>query len=146
MLPDVVDDFAISNPSCKDFEPLLFSCYAFCNKLGGGLSVGISTMTLQWVILPSTSFLMCVGYIQSVWVCHIFSFSIALWATEQVRAAMMKAWWQLLLYCFHLCPSHYCWWGWCSSASTQSTRSDAPRFRNCWPQCSESFCFNLTGI
>ncbi|XP_041701787.1 sodium-dependent lysophosphatidylcholine symporter 1-like isoform X2 [Coregonus clupeaformis] len=49
MLPDVVDDFALRNPCCKDLEPLFFSCYAFCSKLGGGLSVGISTMTLHFV-------------------------------------------------------------------------------------------------
>lgn len=51
MLPDVVDDFAMRNPTCKDLEPLFFSCYAFCNKLAGGLSAGVSTMTLQWVKL-----------------------------------------------------------------------------------------------
>ncbi|KAA8591380.1 hypothetical protein FQN60_002323, partial [Etheostoma spectabile] len=49
MLPDVVDDFAARHPSCKDLEPLLFSCYAFCSKLAGGVSVGISTMILQFV-------------------------------------------------------------------------------------------------
>uniref|UniRef100_A0A3Q1CDF4 Major facilitator superfamily (MFS) profile domain-containing protein n=1 Tax=Amphiprion ocellaris TaxID=80972 RepID=A0A3Q1CDF4_AMPOC len=49
MLPDVVDDFAVKHPSCKDVEPLFFSCYAFCSKLAGGLSVGLSTMTLQFV-------------------------------------------------------------------------------------------------
>lgn len=49
MLPDVVDEFAIQNPSCKGLEPLFYSCSRFCNKLGGGLSAGISTMTLQWV-------------------------------------------------------------------------------------------------
>uniref|UniRef100_A0A672JGA2 Zgc:171501 n=1 Tax=Salarias fasciatus TaxID=181472 RepID=A0A672JGA2_SALFA len=49
MLPDVVDDFAVRHPSCKDLEPLFFSCYAFCSKLAGGLSVGLSTMTLQFV-------------------------------------------------------------------------------------------------
>ncbi|XP_044067467.1 sodium-dependent lysophosphatidylcholine symporter 1-B-like [Siniperca chuatsi] len=49
MLPDVVEDFAMRHPSCKDLEPLFFSCYAFCSKLAGGLSVGISTMTLQFV-------------------------------------------------------------------------------------------------
>uniref|UniRef100_A0A3B4YVZ3 Major facilitator superfamily domain containing 2a-like 2 n=1 Tax=Seriola lalandi dorsalis TaxID=1841481 RepID=A0A3B4YVZ3_SERLL len=48
MLPDVVDDFAMKHPSCKDLEPLFFSCYAFCNKLAGGLSVGISAMILQF--------------------------------------------------------------------------------------------------
>uniref|UniRef100_UPI0037E84BFF sodium-dependent lysophosphatidylcholine symporter 1-B-like n=1 Tax=Semicossyphus pulcher TaxID=241346 RepID=UPI0037E84BFF len=49
MLPDVVDDFAVKHPSCRDLEPLFFSCYAFCSKLAGGLAVGISTMTLQFV-------------------------------------------------------------------------------------------------
>nr|XP_020491430.1 sodium-dependent lysophosphatidylcholine symporter 1-like [Labrus bergylta] len=49
MLPDVVDDFAAKNPSCRDLEPLFFSCYAFCSKLAGGLAVGISTLTLQFV-------------------------------------------------------------------------------------------------
>ncbi|XP_053705701.1 sodium-dependent lysophosphatidylcholine symporter 1-B-like [Synchiropus splendidus] len=49
MLPDVVDDFAAKHPSCTHQEPLFFSCYAFSTKLVGGLSVGISTMTLQFV-------------------------------------------------------------------------------------------------
>ncbi|XP_047459242.1 sodium-dependent lysophosphatidylcholine symporter 1-B-like [Mugil cephalus] len=49
MLPDVVDDFAMKHPSCKDLEPVFFSGYAFCSKLAGGLSVGVSTMTLQLV-------------------------------------------------------------------------------------------------
>ncbi|XP_054644259.1 sodium-dependent lysophosphatidylcholine symporter 1-B-like isoform X4 [Dunckerocampus dactyliophorus] len=49
MLPDVVDDFAMTYPSCKDLEPLFFSCYAFCNKLAGGLAVGLSTLILQFV-------------------------------------------------------------------------------------------------
>uniref|UniRef100_A0A673HFE6 Zgc:171501 n=1 Tax=Sinocyclocheilus rhinocerous TaxID=307959 RepID=A0A673HFE6_9TELE len=48
MLPDVVDEFAVQNPSCKGLEPLFFSCSRFCNKLGGGLSAGISTMTLHF--------------------------------------------------------------------------------------------------
>ncbi|XP_017551940.1 sodium-dependent lysophosphatidylcholine symporter 1 [Pygocentrus nattereri] len=47
MLPDVVDDFTLQNPCCTDLEPLFFSCSCFCNKLGGGLSAGISTMTLH---------------------------------------------------------------------------------------------------
>ncbi|KAF7661089.1 hypothetical protein LDENG_00269850 [Lucifuga dentata] len=49
MLPDVVDDFAMKNPSCKDLEPLFYSCYAFCLKLAGGLAVGVSTMILHFV-------------------------------------------------------------------------------------------------
>ncbi|KAJ0064881.1 hypothetical protein NL108_017019, partial [Boleophthalmus pectinirostris] len=46
MLPDVVDEFTVRNPKCTDLEPLFFSCYAFCNKLAGGLAAGVSTMTL----------------------------------------------------------------------------------------------------
>ncbi|GLD50214.1 sodium-dependent lysophosphatidylcholine symporter 1-like protein [Lates japonicus] len=49
MLPDAVDDFAMRHPSCKDLEPLFFSCYVFCRKLAAGLSVGISTMILHFV-------------------------------------------------------------------------------------------------
>uniref|UniRef100_A0A8C2C3N9 Zgc:171501 n=1 Tax=Cyprinus carpio TaxID=7962 RepID=A0A8C2C3N9_CYPCA len=48
MLPDVVDEFTVQNPSCKGLEPLFFSCSRFCNKFGGGLSAGISTMTLHF--------------------------------------------------------------------------------------------------
>ncbi|KAM4736736.1 sodium-dependent lysophosphatidylcholine symporter 1-B-like [Anableps anableps] len=47
MLPDVIDDFTLRHPSFKDLGPLFFSGYAFCNKLAGGLSVGLSTMILQ---------------------------------------------------------------------------------------------------
>ncbi|KAM9475487.1 sodium-dependent lysophosphatidylcholine symporter 1-B-like [Clarias gariepinus] len=47
MLPDVVDEFMLANPCCMAMEPLFFSCYCFCNKLGGGLSAGISTMILH---------------------------------------------------------------------------------------------------
>ncbi|XP_072304757.1 sodium-dependent lysophosphatidylcholine symporter 1-B-like [Eucyclogobius newberryi] len=49
MLPDVVDEFTMTNPDCTDMEPLFFSCYAFCNKLSGGVAAGVSTMTLQFV-------------------------------------------------------------------------------------------------
>uniref|UniRef100_A0A3Q2GMM2 Major facilitator superfamily domain containing 2a-like 2 n=1 Tax=Cyprinodon variegatus TaxID=28743 RepID=A0A3Q2GMM2_CYPVA len=49
MLPDVIDDFALKHPLFKDLGPLFFSGYAFCNKLAGGLSVGLSTMILQIV-------------------------------------------------------------------------------------------------
>ncbi|MEQ2174992.1 hypothetical protein GOODEAATRI_013545, partial [Goodea atripinnis] len=47
MLPDVIDYFASRQASFKDLDPLFFSGCAFCNKLAGGLSVGLSTMTLQ---------------------------------------------------------------------------------------------------
>ncbi|XP_067226716.1 sodium-dependent lysophosphatidylcholine symporter 1-like isoform X1 [Chanodichthys erythropterus] len=49
MLPDVVDDFKVKNPSCQDLEPLFYSCYVFFNKFGGGMSVGISTLVLHFV-------------------------------------------------------------------------------------------------
>uniref|UniRef100_A0A672RBM9 Sodium-dependent lysophosphatidylcholine symporter 1-like n=1 Tax=Sinocyclocheilus grahami TaxID=75366 RepID=A0A672RBM9_SINGR len=49
MLPDVVDDFKVKNPSCQDLEPLFYSCYVFFNKFGGGMSVGISTLILHFV-------------------------------------------------------------------------------------------------
>ncbi|XP_073679208.1 sodium-dependent lysophosphatidylcholine symporter 1-like [Garra rufa] len=48
MLPDVVDDFKVKNPSCQDLEPLFYSCYVFFNKFGGGVSVGISTLVLHF--------------------------------------------------------------------------------------------------
>ncbi|KAK7128660.1 hypothetical protein R3I94_017030 [Phoxinus phoxinus] len=48
MLPDVVDDFKVKNPSCQDLEPLFYSCYVFFNKFGGGMSVGISTLVLHF--------------------------------------------------------------------------------------------------
>nr|XP_021330195.1 sodium-dependent lysophosphatidylcholine symporter 1-B isoform X2 [Danio rerio] len=49
MLPDVVDDFKVKNPSFQDLEPLFYSCYVFFNKFGGGLSVGMSTLVLHFV-------------------------------------------------------------------------------------------------
>ncbi|XP_066528723.1 sodium-dependent lysophosphatidylcholine symporter 1-like isoform X2 [Hoplias malabaricus] len=48
MLPDVVDDFKVKNPSCSDLEPMFYSCYVFFNKFGGGLSNGISTLALHF--------------------------------------------------------------------------------------------------
>ncbi|KAA0706922.1 Sodium-dependent lysophosphatidylcholine symporter 1 [Triplophysa tibetana] len=48
MLPDVVDDFKVKNPSCRDLEPLFYSCFVFFNKFGGGLAVGISTLVLHF--------------------------------------------------------------------------------------------------
>nr|NP_001104673.1 Sodium-dependent lysophosphatidylcholine symporter 1-B-like [Danio rerio]AAI53944.1 Zgc:171501 protein [Danio rerio] len=48
MLPDVVDEFAVLNPSCEGLEPLFFSCWRFFNKLGGGLCAGISTLALHF--------------------------------------------------------------------------------------------------
>ncbi|KAL1021217.1 hypothetical protein UPYG_G00010280 [Umbra pygmaea] len=48
MLPDVVDDFKVKNPTCTDLEPMFYSCYVFFNKFGGGLAVGISTLALHF--------------------------------------------------------------------------------------------------
>uniref|UniRef100_A0A8B9RPI6 Si:ch211-224l10.4 n=1 Tax=Astyanax mexicanus TaxID=7994 RepID=A0A8B9RPI6_ASTMX len=49
MLPDVVDDFKVKNPSFTDLEPMFYSCFVLCNKFGGGLSNGVSTLALQFV-------------------------------------------------------------------------------------------------
>ncbi|MED6257644.1 hypothetical protein ATANTOWER_028745 [Ataeniobius toweri] len=51
MLPDVIDDFASRQASFKDLDPLFFSGCAFCNKLAGWLSVGLSTMTLHVLLV-----------------------------------------------------------------------------------------------
>ncbi|XP_072553402.1 sodium-dependent lysophosphatidylcholine symporter 1-like [Salminus brasiliensis] len=48
MLPDVVDDFKVKNPSFTDLEPMFYSCYVFCNKFGGGLANGFSTLALHF--------------------------------------------------------------------------------------------------
>ncbi|XP_073731171.1 sodium-dependent lysophosphatidylcholine symporter 1-like isoform X3 [Misgurnus anguillicaudatus] len=48
MLPDVVDDFKVKNPSCQDLEPLFYSCFVFFNKFGGGMAVGVSTLVLHF--------------------------------------------------------------------------------------------------
>ncbi|XP_010873830.1 sodium-dependent lysophosphatidylcholine symporter 1 [Esox lucius] len=48
MLPDVVDDFKVKNPTGKDLEPMFYSCFVFFNKFGGGLAVGISTLVLHF--------------------------------------------------------------------------------------------------
>ncbi|XP_068768637.1 sodium-dependent lysophosphatidylcholine symporter 1-like isoform X2 [Struthio camelus] len=48
MLPDVVDDFRLRNPSCLNLEALFYSLYVFFNKFAGGLAVGISTLSLHF--------------------------------------------------------------------------------------------------
>ncbi|XP_033009721.1 sodium-dependent lysophosphatidylcholine symporter 1-like isoform X1 [Lacerta agilis] len=48
MLPDAVDDFKLQNPACLNLEPFFYSFYVFFNKLAGGLSLGISTMSLHF--------------------------------------------------------------------------------------------------
>ncbi|XP_060133359.1 sodium-dependent lysophosphatidylcholine symporter 1 isoform X4 [Zootoca vivipara] len=48
MLPDSVDDFKLQNPTCLNLEAFFYSFYVFFNKLAGGLSLGISTMSLHF--------------------------------------------------------------------------------------------------
>ncbi|XP_069727642.1 sodium-dependent lysophosphatidylcholine symporter 1-like isoform X1 [Phaenicophaeus curvirostris] len=48
MLPDVVDNFMLRNPSCLNLEALFYSFYVFFNKFAGGLAVGISTLGLHF--------------------------------------------------------------------------------------------------
>ncbi|XP_062872131.1 sodium-dependent lysophosphatidylcholine symporter 1 [Trichomycterus rosablanca] len=48
MLPDVVDDFKVNNPTCMDLEPMFYSCYVFFNKFGGGVSHGVSILALHF--------------------------------------------------------------------------------------------------
>ncbi|XP_037771311.1 sodium-dependent lysophosphatidylcholine symporter 1 isoform X4 [Chelonia mydas] len=48
MLPDAVDDFRLKNPNCLNLEAFFYSFYVFFNKFAGGLSLGISTMSLHF--------------------------------------------------------------------------------------------------
>ncbi|XP_069507019.1 sodium-dependent lysophosphatidylcholine symporter 1-like isoform X2 [Ambystoma mexicanum] len=47
MLPDSVDDFKVKNPDCRNLEAFFYSFYIFFNKFAGGLSLGMSTLSLQ---------------------------------------------------------------------------------------------------
>ncbi|XP_060119633.1 sodium-dependent lysophosphatidylcholine symporter 1-like [Heteronotia binoei] len=48
MLPDAVDDFRLRNPTCLNLEAFFYSFYVFFNKFAGGLSLGVSTMSLHF--------------------------------------------------------------------------------------------------
>ncbi|XP_074928267.1 sodium-dependent lysophosphatidylcholine symporter 1-like isoform X5 [Chelonoidis abingdonii] len=48
MLPDAVDDFKLKNPNYLNLEAFFYSFYVFFNKFAGGLSLGISTMSLHF--------------------------------------------------------------------------------------------------
>ncbi|XP_062999904.1 sodium-dependent lysophosphatidylcholine symporter 1-like [Elgaria multicarinata webbii] len=48
MLPDAVDNFKLEHPDCPNLEPFFYSLYVFFNKFAGGLSLGISTMSLHF--------------------------------------------------------------------------------------------------
>ncbi|XP_048353901.1 sodium-dependent lysophosphatidylcholine symporter 1-B-like [Sphaerodactylus townsendi] len=48
MVPDAVDDFKLRNPNCLNLEAFFYSFYVFFNKFAGGLSLGVSTMSLHF--------------------------------------------------------------------------------------------------
>uniref|UniRef100_A0A8C2DT93 Major facilitator superfamily domain containing 2B n=1 Tax=Cyprinus carpio TaxID=7962 RepID=A0A8C2DT93_CYPCA len=48
MLPDVVDDFRLANRSSKGHEAIFYSLYAFFTKFAAGISLGVSTLCLQF--------------------------------------------------------------------------------------------------
>lgn len=47
MLPDVVDDFKVKNPKSTGHEALFYSFYVFFSKFASGVSLGISTLSLE---------------------------------------------------------------------------------------------------
>lgn len=48
MLPDVVDDFRLMNPYSKGHEAIFYSFYVFFVKLAAGITLGVSTLCLQF--------------------------------------------------------------------------------------------------
>ncbi|GLD57941.1 sodium-dependent lysophosphatidylcholine symporter 1, partial [Lates japonicus] len=48
MLPDVVDDFQVQNPDSADHEALFYSFYVFFTKFASGVSLSISTLSLDF--------------------------------------------------------------------------------------------------
>lgn len=49
MLPDVVDDFKVLNPESQGHEAIFYSFYVFFTKFASGVSLGVSTLSLEWV-------------------------------------------------------------------------------------------------
>lgn len=47
MLPDVIDDFILKNPESPGHEAIFFSFYVFFTKFASGVSLGISTLSLE---------------------------------------------------------------------------------------------------
>uniref|UniRef100_A0A4W5JI04 MFSD2 lysolipid transporter A, lysophospholipid b n=1 Tax=Hucho hucho TaxID=62062 RepID=A0A4W5JI04_9TELE len=47
MLPDVVDDFQVQNPDSQGHEAIFYSFYVFFTKFASGISLGISTLSLD---------------------------------------------------------------------------------------------------
>ncbi|KAE8605214.1 hypothetical protein XENTR_v10015028 [Xenopus tropicalis] len=48
MLPDVVDNFRLTNPQGKGLEAIFYSSFVFFTKLSAGIALGISTLSLQF--------------------------------------------------------------------------------------------------
>ncbi|KAG7465925.1 hypothetical protein MATL_G00159500 [Megalops atlanticus] len=48
MLPDVVDDFKLKNPDARGHEAIFYSFYVFFTKFASGVSLGISTLSLDF--------------------------------------------------------------------------------------------------
>uniref|UniRef100_A0A8C7YCR2 MFSD2 lysolipid transporter A, lysophospholipid n=1 Tax=Oryzias sinensis TaxID=183150 RepID=A0A8C7YCR2_9TELE len=48
MLPDVVDDFKVTNPNVHGHEAIFYSFFVFFTKFASGLSLGISTLCLKF--------------------------------------------------------------------------------------------------
>uniref|UniRef100_A0A665T7E4 Major facilitator superfamily domain containing 2A n=1 Tax=Echeneis naucrates TaxID=173247 RepID=A0A665T7E4_ECHNA len=48
MLPDVIDDFQVQNPNSTGHEALFYSFYVFFTKFASGVSLGISTLSLDF--------------------------------------------------------------------------------------------------
>ncbi|XP_041823044.1 sodium-dependent lysophosphatidylcholine symporter 1-B [Melanotaenia boesemani] len=48
MLPDVVDDFQVQNPESTGHEALFYSFYVFFTKFASGVSLGVSTLSLDF--------------------------------------------------------------------------------------------------
>lgn len=47
MLPDVIDDFHLKHPNSPGTEPIFFSFYVFFTKFASGVSLGVSTLSLE---------------------------------------------------------------------------------------------------
>uniref|UniRef100_A0A671LZR4 Sodium-dependent lysophosphatidylcholine symporter 1-B-like n=1 Tax=Sinocyclocheilus anshuiensis TaxID=1608454 RepID=A0A671LZR4_9TELE len=48
MLPDVVDDFKVQNPESQGHEAIFCSFYVFFTKFASGVSLGVSTLSLDF--------------------------------------------------------------------------------------------------
>ncbi|XP_073775633.1 sodium-dependent lysophosphatidylcholine symporter 1-A isoform X2 [Danio rerio] len=48
MLPDVVDDFKLQNPTSQGHEAIFYSFYVFFTKFASGVSLGVSTLALSF--------------------------------------------------------------------------------------------------